>query len=140
MADDHMVRLHQRHALVRPVPLVAQQADNAGNVLRVVRQRQSCQSGESFAGASDDVVFAKLFDHPLLVLGADEELTGPIKEFTPAFGVEADVLVLGDELQESSLVKLRAFWRFRHHGLTKAALTGTPTELDQATTADKVSP
>ncbi|WP_245816432.1 hypothetical protein [Lentzea albidocapillata] len=140
MTDDHMVRLHERHALVRPVPLVAQQADNARNVLRVVRQRQSRQTGESFARPGDDVVFPELFDHALLVLGTDEQLTGPIKEFTPAFGVEADGLVLGDELQESSLVKLRAFWRFRHHGLTKAALTGTPTELDQATTADKVSP
>ncbi|MGW6449103.1 hypothetical protein [Lentzea sp. NPDC055074] len=140
MADDHVVRLHERHALVRPVPLVAQQADNAGNVLRVVRQRQSRQSGESLAGPCDDVVFPELFDDPLLILGADEQLSGTIKEFTPAFGVEADGLVLGDELQESSLVKLRAFWRFRHHGLTKAALTGTPTELDQATTADKVLP
>ncbi|MET9229383.1 hypothetical protein [Lentzea sp. NPDC003310] len=140
MTHDHVVRLHERHALVRPVPLVPQQPDNARNVLGVVRQRQSCQTGESFAGPRDDVVFAQLFDHTLLVLGSDEQLTGSIKEFTPAFGVEADGLVLGDELQESSLVKLRAFWRFRHHGLTKAALTGTPTELDQATTADKVLP
>ncbi|MGW6933204.1 hypothetical protein ACWGE0_24320 [Lentzea sp. NPDC054927] len=132
------MRLHERHALVRPVPLVAQQADNPGNVLGVVRQRQSRQSGETFAGPGDDVVFTKLFDHTLLIVGTDEQLTGSIKEFTPAFGVEADVLVVGDELQKSSLVKLRAFWRFRHHGLTKAALTGTPTELDQATTADKV--
>ncbi|WP_439660488.1 hypothetical protein ACSHWB_02620 [Lentzea sp. HUAS TT2] len=134
------MRLHERHALVRPVPLVAQQANNARNVLRVVRQRQSRQSGESFARPGDDVVFAQLFDHALLILGCDEQLPRPIKEFTPAFGVEADGLVLGDELQESSLIKLRAFWRFRHHGLTKAALTGTPTELDQATTADKVLP
>ncbi|MDX8146652.1 hypothetical protein SK854_31375 [Lentzea sp. BCCO 10_0061] len=134
------MRLHERDALVRPVSLIPQQTNNAGNVLRVVRQRQSRQSGESFAGPGDDVVFAQFLDHPLLILGCDEQLAGSIKEFTPSFGVEADVLVLGDELQESSLVKLRAFWRFRHHGLTKAALTGTPTELDQATTADKVLP
>ncbi|WP_229813021.1 hypothetical protein [Lentzea flava] len=140
MADDHVVRLHQRHPLVRPVPLVAQQANNAGNVLGVVRQDQPRQTGESIHRAGDDVVFAQFFDHPLLIVGTDEQLAGSIKEFTPAFGVEADVLVLGDELQESSLVKLRAFWHFRHHGLTKAALTGTPTELDQATTADKVTP
>ncbi|WP_229904972.1 hypothetical protein [Lentzea cavernae] len=134
------MRLHERDALVRPVPLIPQQANNAGNVLRVVRQRQSRQTGESFARPGADTVFSQLFDHALLVLGSDEQLAGSIKEFTPAFGVEADGLVLGDELQKSSLVKLRAFWRFRHHGLTKAALTGTPTELDQATTADKVSP
>ncbi|MFD9705780.1 hypothetical protein [Lentzea sp. NPDC059081] len=140
MTDDDVVRLDQRHPLVRPVPLVAQEADNPRNVLRVVRQRQSGQSGESLAGPGDDVVFPKLFDDALLVFDLDEQLAGSIKEFTPAFGVEADVLVLGDELQKSSLVKLRAFWRFRHHGLTKAALTGTPTELDQATTGDKVSP
>ncbi|MFC3896054.1 hypothetical protein ACFOWZ_31650 [Lentzea rhizosphaerae] len=140
MADDDVVRLDQRHPLVRPVPLVAQQANNPRNVLRVVRQRQSRQSGETLAGSRDDVVFPELFDDPLLILDGDEQLAGSIKEFTPAFGVEADVLVLGDELQKSSLVKLRAFWRFRHHGLTKAALTGTPTELDQATTADKVMP
>ncbi|WP_330273646.1 hypothetical protein OG205_43925 [Lentzea sp. NBC_00516] len=140
MPDDHVVRLYEGDALVRPVSLVAQQANNAGNVLRVVRQRQSRQTGESFAWPGDDVVFAQFLDHALLILGCDEQLAGSIKEFTPALGVEADVLVLGDELQESSLVKLRAFWRFRHHGLTKAALTGTPTELDQATTADKVLP
>ncbi|MFJ5988957.1 hypothetical protein [Lentzea sp. NPDC092896] len=140
MADEHVVRLHERDALARPGALVAQQPNNPRHVLRVVRQRQSRQSGESFARARGDVVFPQLFDHTLLVLGPDEQLAGSIKEFTPAFGVEADGLVLGDELQESSLVKLRAFWRLRHHGLTKAALTGTPTELDQATTADKVLP
>ncbi|WP_245786047.1 hypothetical protein [Lentzea albida] len=109
MPDDHVVRLDERHALVRPRPLVPQEADDAGNVLRVVRQRQSRQSGESFAGPGDDVVFSQLFDHALLVFGSDEQLARPIKEFTSAFGVEADALVLGDELQESSLVKLRAF-------------------------------
>ncbi|WP_329789977.1 hypothetical protein V1227_38300 [Lentzea sp. DG1S-22] len=140
MTDDHVVRLHERHALVRPRPRVAQEAHDPGDVLGVVRQRQSRQSGESLARPRDDVVFPELFRDALLVLRRDEQLAGSIKEFTPAFGVEADVLVLGDELQESSLVKLRAFWRFRHHGLTKAALTGTPTELDQATTTDKVSP
>ncbi|MEV6242769.1 hypothetical protein [Lentzea sp. NPDC051838] len=140
MADDHVVRLYEWHPLIRPVSLISQQSNDARNVLRVVRQRQPGHSGESFAGSRDDVVFAQLLDHALLILGADEQLAGSIKEFTPAFGVEADVLVLGDELQKSSLVKLRAFWRFRHHGLTKAALTGTPTELDQATTADKVTP
>ncbi|WP_245849036.1 hypothetical protein [Lentzea kentuckyensis] len=140
MADNHVVRLHERHPLIRPVSLIPQQTNDTRNVLGVVRQRQPGHSGESFAGSRDDVVFAQLLDHALLILGADEQLARPIKEFTPAFGVEADVLVLGDELQKSSLVKLRAFWRFRHHGLTKAALTGTPTELDQATTADKVTP
>ncbi|HUQ60977.1 hypothetical protein [Lentzea sp.] len=138
MADDHVVRLHERHALVRPGALVAQQPDDPRDVLRVLGQRQAGHSGESVARSGDDVVFPELFDDPLLILGADEQLAGSIKEFTPAFGVEADGLVLGDELQKSSLVKLRAFWRFRHHGLTKAALTGTPTELDQATTTDKV--
>ncbi|MEU0881696.1 hypothetical protein ABZ345_24045 [Lentzea sp. NPDC005914] len=140
MTDDHVVRLDQRHPLVRPISLISQQTNDARNVLGVVRQRQTGHSGESLAGPGDDVVFAQLFDHALLILGADEQLTRPVKEFTPAFGVETDVLVLGDELQKSFLVKLRAFWRFRHHGLTKAALTGTPTELDQTTTPDKVMP
>ncbi|MET8762850.1 hypothetical protein [Lentzea sp. NPDC004782] len=119
MADDHVVRLHERHPLVRPVSLVAQQSHDARNVLGVVREDQSRHSGESFAGAGVDIVLPQFCDHPVEIGGADQELAGTIKEFPPAFGVEADVLVIGDELLKCSFVKLRTFRRFRHQGLTK---------------------
>ncbi|WP_237047567.1 hypothetical protein [Lentzea guizhouensis] len=140
MADDDVVRLHERHPLVRPVPLIPQQPDDARNVFEVVRQDQPGHSAESIGGARLDIVFPQFRDHPVEVRLRDQQLTWAVKEFTPALGVEADVLVLGDELLKSSFVKLRTFRRFRHHGLTKQCLTGAPTELDQATTADKVTP
>ncbi|MFI6099579.1 hypothetical protein ACIA8G_28820 [Lentzea sp. NPDC051213] len=113
------MRLYQRHSLVRPVPLVAQQPHDARNVVRVVRQDQPRDSGESFARPRDDIVLLQFLDHPVAIGEADQQLPGPIKEFTPAFGVEADVLVFGDDPLKSLFVKLRTFWRFRHHGLTK---------------------
>ncbi|MFS8096036.1 hypothetical protein LFM09_02760 [Lentzea alba] len=119
MADDQVVRLHERHPLVRPVSLITQQANDPGNVFGVVRQDQPGHSGESLTGAGVDIVLPQFFDHPVAVGGADQQLPGAIKEFTPAFGVEADVLVLGDELLKCSFVKLRTFRRFRHLGLTK---------------------
>ncbi|MEU7478050.1 hypothetical protein AB0A63_18845 [Lentzea sp. NPDC042327] len=140
MSHDDVVRLDERYAFVRPVPLIPQQPDDLRNVFGVVRQDQPGHSTESGRGTRVDIVLPQFRDHPVEVGRRDEQLTWAIKEFTPAFGVEADVLVLGDELLKSSFVQLSTFRRFRHHGLTKQRLTGAPTELDQATTADKVTP
>ncbi|WP_197288724.1 hypothetical protein [Nocardia sp. NRRL S-836] len=140
MADDHVVRLHERHSCVRPVPLIPQQPNDPGNVFEVVRKDQAGHSTESVGGARLDIVFPQFRDHPVAVRRGDQQLTWAVEELAPAFSVEADVLVLGDELLKSSFVKIGTFRRFRHHGLTKQRLTGAPTELDQATTADKVTP
>ncbi|GLZ34594.1 hypothetical protein Lesp02_67810 [Lentzea sp. NBRC 105346] len=62
-----MVRLHERHALAGPRARVAQQPDDARDVLGILREEQARHSRETLADFDHEAVFPELSDHAIAI-------------------------------------------------------------------------